>query len=523
MGLATSSAPIRVAQYVRMSTDRQEYSIQNQSLANHAYAACHGMEIVRTYADEGKSGVTFAGRDALKQLIGDVQTGNADFAAILVYDVSRWGRFQDADESGYYEYICKRAGINIHYCAEQFENDGSLLAGIVKSIKRAMAAEYSRELSVKCFVGQARLVRLGFRAGAAPGYGLRRLLVDQSRAPKFVLTPREYKSLQNDRVVLILGPPEEIRIVRWIFSTFVNSGKSEGQIAKILNEKGVSSGQPRPWTPARVRWLLRNENYIGNIVWNRTSVKLGKKKLPNPPETWFRTKTSFGPIIEASQFEAAQNIFRERRRRPSKEEMLEALRRLYRKHGFLDSWLVLDSSDVPSIATIRKYLGGLRQVYKLIGSKGPPGSTYGLPDDELLARLRRLLRKRGRLTEEIIDQSNGIPGSGTYRRRFGSLSQAYRLVGYKVNPKSHQGSLAKTNTLTDEQVLEALRRLWHKRGYLTQRMIDRTGETPTTPTYCRRFGSLTRAYELIGYSPSPMTGPLTRAEAVRVARKTAAF
>ncbi|MEO6246527.1 MAG: hypothetical protein ABIQ12_13930 [Opitutaceae bacterium] len=27
------------------------------------------------------------------------------------YDVSRWGRFQDADESGYYEYICKRAGI----------------------------------------------------------------------------------------------------------------------------------------------------------------------------------------------------------------------------------------------------------------------------------------------------------------------------------------------------------------------------------------------------------------------------
>lgn len=49
------------------------------------------------------------GRDALKDLIAVVQNGKADFAYILVYDVSRWGRFQDADESAYYEYICKRA------------------------------------------------------------------------------------------------------------------------------------------------------------------------------------------------------------------------------------------------------------------------------------------------------------------------------------------------------------------------------------------------------------------------------
>jgi hypothetical protein len=272
-----------------------------------------------------------------------------------------------------------------------------------------------------------------------------------------------------------------------------------------------------------VRWILRNENYIGNIVWNRTSVKLGKRTVRNPSETWFRAKTSFAPIVDVSQFEAAQNIFVERRHRPSKEEMLEALRRLYRKHGFLDTWLVMDSGDVPSVNTIQKYFGGLKQVYKLIGSKGPPGSTYGLSDCELLARLRRLLRRRGHLTEAIIDQSNGVPGSCTYRRRFGSLSKAYRMVGYKVDPKSHQGSLARTNTLTDEQVLEALRKLLRKRGYLTQRMIDRSGETPTNPTYCRRFGSLTRAYELIGYKPTVGTGhrSLTRATAAKMARRAA--
>lgn len=88
---------------------------------------------------------------SFEQLIEDVQAGVADFSTILVYEISRWGRFQDADESAYYEYICKRAGTSVRYCAEQFENDGSPVSAIVKGVKRAMAGEYSRELSVSSF------------------------------------------------------------------------------------------------------------------------------------------------------------------------------------------------------------------------------------------------------------------------------------------------------------------------------------------------------------------------------------
>lgn len=134
------------AEYVRMSTEHQRYSTENQANTIRKYAASHQLEIVRTYADEGKSGLSLDGRDALKKLIDDVQSDRADFQAILVYDISRWGRFQDADESAYYEYICKRAGIRVEYCAEQFENDGSPVSKIVKGVKRAMAGEYSREL-----------------------------------------------------------------------------------------------------------------------------------------------------------------------------------------------------------------------------------------------------------------------------------------------------------------------------------------------------------------------------------------
>jgi len=230
---------VRAAEYVRMSTDHQRYSTENQAEAIRRYAASRGFAIVSTYADEGKSGLRIDGRDALKRLISDVTAGQCGFDAILVYDVSRWGRFQDADESAYYEYICRRAGIAVHYCAEQFENDGSPVSTIVKGVKRAMASEYSRELSTKVFAGQCRLIELGYRQGGAAGFGLRRTLVDQSGAMKATLDRGEQKSLQTDRVVLTPGPEEETRIVRDIYRMFVLDRRAEREIADILNARGV--------------------------------------------------------------------------------------------------------------------------------------------------------------------------------------------------------------------------------------------------------------------------------------------
>src|SRR5215472_6934210 len=209
--------PTLAAEYVRMSTDQQQYSMDNQSDAIRQYAENNNMRIVRTYSDAGKTGLTLASRPALRRLIEDVESGQADFSAVLVYDVSRWGRFQDADESAYYEYRCRRAQIAVHYCAEPFPNDGSITAVLIKALKRAMAAEYSRELSVKVFAGQARLTELGFRQGGMAGYGFRRLLVDQHGKPKFTLHLGEAKSIMTDRVILVPGPPNEIEIVREIF------------------------------------------------------------------------------------------------------------------------------------------------------------------------------------------------------------------------------------------------------------------------------------------------------------------
>lgn len=362
-----AAKPVRAAQYVRMSTEHQKYSTENQSEAIAAYAARRGFDVVRTYTDAGKSGLRLDGRAALQELIADVRKGAPGFEAILVYDVSRWGRFQDADESAYYEFICREAGLSVHYCAEQFENDGSLSATIIKSMKRAMAGEYSRELSAKVFAGQCRLITLGFRQGGAAGYGLRRQLVDEHLSPKGLLERGEQKSIQTDRVVLTPGPPEEVEVVRRLYRMFVVQRRSEREIATVLNGEGRLTDLGRPWTRGTVHQVLTNEKYIGNNVYNRSSFKLKAKRVVNDPDNWVRRDGAFEGIVEPDFFEAAQRIIQARCVRYSDEELLARLSDLLAKKGWLSGLVIDEVDDMPSSSAFRHRFGSLVRAYQLIG------------------------------------------------------------------------------------------------------------------------------------------------------------
>jgi predicted site-specific integrase-resolvase len=77
--LPASLKKFRAAQYVRMSTDKQRYSIENQAAVIAAYAQTHDLSIVRTYRDEGESGLKLKNRKGLLQLLHDVSSNQADF------------------------------------------------------------------------------------------------------------------------------------------------------------------------------------------------------------------------------------------------------------------------------------------------------------------------------------------------------------------------------------------------------------------------------------------------------------
>ena len=227
------------AQYLRVSTERQEYSLSFQSARIADYAQQNNFTVCGTYIDEAKSGLDIRRRNGLIQLLRDVLTGHQPYKEILVYDVSRWGRFQDPDEAATYEFLCKTAGVRVHYCAENFRNDGYLPNVILKTLKRVMAGEYSRELSEKVFAGLSRAAQAGFRTGGRPGYGFRRMLVSANKTPKIELAPGEYKSLANERVKLVPGSDEEVHWIREIYRMFVVEKRTLQGIADELNRLQV--------------------------------------------------------------------------------------------------------------------------------------------------------------------------------------------------------------------------------------------------------------------------------------------
>ncbi|PQV51883.1 DNA invertase Pin-like site-specific DNA recombinase [Paraburkholderia sp. BL21I4N1] len=376
----------RAAAYVRMSTEHQQYSTENQKDVILAFAETRNLDVVRVYADEGKSGLRLDGRDSLKALLRDAESGAADFSVILVYDVSRWGRFQDPDESASYEIRCKHAGVRVLYCAEQFENDGSPVSSIIKSVKRTMAGEYSRELSVKVHAGQCRQVRNGFRQGGPAGYGLRRVRVDQSGVRKDELKRGEQKAIQTDRVILVPGPPDELATVRAIYRQFVEEGRSESEIAAALNEAAIRTDRGTQWTRGTVHQILINDKYVGDNVWNRVSFKLKQERVRNPPASWIRADNAFEPIVDRIIFEAARQIILARSYRLTDTDMLNALRKLLLRNGYLSGIVIDEALGCPSSSAYTSRFGSLLRTYDLIGYA--PARDYRYV--EINRRLREL-------------------------------------------------------------------------------------------------------------------------------------
>lgn len=204
---------VRVAQYLRMSTNLQEFSLDNQAQFIKKYADEHNMEILHTYDDAGKSGVSTTGRHDFNKLVNDVLTKEINIDVVLVYDVSRFGRFKDPQEGIYYKYLLKMNNIDVIYCAENLPENSETETFILSSLMYAAGA-FSKNLSIKVFAGHVNLVKRGYYQGGKPGYGLKRKLLDNNNKPKMILAHGERKSLQTDRIILVPGTKKEIDLIK---------------------------------------------------------------------------------------------------------------------------------------------------------------------------------------------------------------------------------------------------------------------------------------------------------------------
>jgi len=365
MTAAHDEEGVRAAEYVRMSTDGQQYSIAYQQAAIREHALSHGIKIVRTFADPARSGLSLEDRPALLQLLREVEGGRASYSVILVYDVSRWGRFQDEDESAFYEFICRRAKIEVRYCAEPFESAADLTKTIYKSIKRSMAAEFSRDLSAKVLSAACSKASRGRMPGGRPGFGLRRMVVEDRKNRQSI--SGHQAETGSKYTVLVLGPKQEERTVQRIFRLCAIGGLSPSSIARILNREGTKNRDGQRWGGAGVRYILQNEKYTGTLVYNRSSERLGSRRHINPVDQWIRTANALPATVSKHLFDAAQLRIKARHHRHNAASLLALLRRTREKHQKLSVKLIRSETGTDYQPVYRRYFGSLSKAYEIIG------------------------------------------------------------------------------------------------------------------------------------------------------------
>lgn len=297
-----------VAYYRHSAEDKQENSVLIQQEATEKLVSQHNAEIIHFEADEGVSGLS-SDRPAFHRLFDDwiLNPDAPPFDYVFVYDVSRWGRFQDQDEAAYHEFRCKQQGKKVIYISRGWpKEEDALISHLQTSIERYMAAEYSRQLSEKVFHGSRKVSEQGFSAGGTAPYGMTRVLLNEQHEPIGTLKKGEHKVIANQRVILAPAKDNTVEVIKWVYTLLTEEWMRPGEIATKLNREGIPSASGKPWDSDKVTRLLTNETYTGTLLYNKTWGRLKQKKRLNPRSDWVVRPNSFEAIIKPEVFKKAQ-------------------------------------------------------------------------------------------------------------------------------------------------------------------------------------------------------------------------
>lgn len=280
---------VKCAQYVRMSTDEQEASPEQQRETTEAYAKANGYRITHRYEDLGVSGDRTDKRVGFQRMIADGASGA--FEAILCWDQDRFGRF-DMIEAGRWIYPLRQAGIHLATVTDGRLDWNTMAGRLVYSVKQEGKNQFLRDLSANVSRGMDKLASQGKWVSGVPPFGY---VVDADQR-------------------LQLSTPEDVELVRSIFRRYA-AGESLRQLSQWLSDAGVSSPKGSRWTSTGLSMLLKNERYLGYLIYGqRTSSKYKTADNPNgkmqmkPREQWLVVQNTHPPIVSQQEFDAVQEL-----------------------------------------------------------------------------------------------------------------------------------------------------------------------------------------------------------------------
>jgi DNA invertase Pin-like site-specific DNA recombinase len=299
---------ISAVAYYRMSTDKQEDSIDRQRSQVEPYAARRGYTIVRDYLDEGISGDEQEKRKGFMRMLKDAQRG--DFAIIVCDDKDRFGRF-DTIDYGYYVKPLRDAGIQLDAVAQGMVDWSSFAGRISDAVLQEAKKLESQAIS--------RRVLTRFLMMAQEG--------------KWFSGKTPYGYCKTKDLHLVEGDPSEVRVVHWLFETYAHQQVSLRWMATELEARGVLNPTGGThWCPATIRDILIKRVYVGDYTWGieqhgkyhayrggqiEPAQRRPTRGANAPEQDWIIRLNNHPALIDRETFERVQGRLASNQRRTS--------------------------------------------------------------------------------------------------------------------------------------------------------------------------------------------------------------
>lgn len=234
----------RVAAYARVSSgkDTMLHSLKAQIDYYHDYINRNPeWTFAGIYADEAKTG-TKNSREQFQLLLEDCRAGKIDM--VVTKAISRFARNTVTLLETVRE--LQRLGINVY-----FEEQNIYTLSADGELMLTLLASFAQEESLSASENQKWRIRKGFEQGKAS-----------------TCTMLGYRLVDGEITVV----PAEAEIVRRIFELY-HSGYGAQKIANILNEEGYRTVKGVEWRASKVRSVLQNEKYSGDLLLQKVFVR----------------------------------------------------------------------------------------------------------------------------------------------------------------------------------------------------------------------------------------------------------
>lgn len=418
------NAQLRVAAYTRVSSDSDDqlnsFAAQNRYYAELISGKAE-WRMVDIYADEGITGTSAAKREDFQRMMTDCRRGLID--QILVKSISRFARNTKDCLEAVRE--LKELGVNVRFEREGIDT-ANVSSELITAIYAAFAQKESESISGNMRWSYQRRMEAGtFLPPSAP-YGYRII----------------NKEIEID--------PEQAVTIRKIFQWYLD-GNSKERIARRLNEVGILSGQNKEWGRGGIHYILTNERYTGNSLWQKTytSETLPTTRHRNKGECeQYYAEGTHPPIITTETFERVQNLIQARKQNYGKTppEMTHLLSRkvvcgccgtMFRRKPQRGKyyWCCIKHDEnrekchITPITEQSIYEAICRLYYKL--------KHQSLPIlEQMLENLRTIRDRRLLWSEDIVSLNKKYPNSPVRIKRWPSSSKTASLILTFLYPKA---------------------------------------------------------------------------------------